>query len=91
MGTRHGRRRPCHRCAAGHEAHRSRRPQPRGGVDGEGLDGVEGDGAGAQAAAAAVAFDLVAELGEFLEVVLQGAVADAELSGEVGGGAGAGG
>jgi hypothetical protein len=65
--------------------------EPGGGVDGEGLDGVEDRGAGAEAVAAAVAFDLVPEFGEFLEVALQGAVADAELAGEVGGGAGAGG
>jgi hypothetical protein len=51
----------------------------------------EHGGAGAEAVAAAVAFDVVAEFGEFLEVALQGAVADAELTGEVGGGAGAGG
>jgi hypothetical protein len=50
----------------------SRRPQPRGRVDGERPDGVEGGGAGAEAVAAAVAFELVAEFGEFFEVALQG-------------------
>lgn len=59
-------------------------------MDGERFDGVEGGAAGAQAVPAAVAFDGVPDLGELLEVALQGALADAELPGEVGGGAGAG-
>ena len=65
--------------------------QSCGGVDGERLDGVESGGAGAESVAAVVAFDLVAEVGEFVEVALEGAVADAELAGEVGGCAGGGG
>lgn len=63
--------------------------QSGGGADGEGLDGVEGGGGAGDVVVADAAFELVPELGQLLEVALQGALADAELSGEVGGGAGA--